>query len=65
MAPLAEGSRGETAAERVERLRELVRYHQYRYYVLDNPELTDQEFDALFHELRELEEAHPRAAHAG
>ncbi len=59
MAPSAGGSRSETPAERAERLRELVRYHQYRYYVLDDPELTDQEFDALFHELRELEDAHP------
>jgi DNA ligase (NAD+) len=46
-------------AERIARLREMVRYHQYRYYVLDDPEIGDQEFDALFHELRTLEDAHP------
>ncbi|MCB0046919.1 MAG: NAD-dependent DNA ligase LigA [Caldilineaceae bacterium] len=46
-------------AERIAQLREAVRRHQYRYYVLDDPEIGDQEFDALFHELRALEEAHP------
>ncbi|MBW7883308.1 MAG: NAD-dependent DNA ligase LigA [Caldilineaceae bacterium] len=44
---------------RVQHLRQLVRYHQYRYYVLDHPEISDQEFDALFNELVALEEAHP------
>ncbi|WP_297634274.1 NAD-dependent DNA ligase LigA [Caldilinea sp.] len=46
-------------AERAARLRELIRYHQYRYYVLDDPEISDQEFDALFNELVALETAHP------
>jgi DNA ligase (NAD+) len=46
-------------AERVEKLRETVRYHQHRYYLLDDPVISDQEFDALFHELRQLEESHP------
>jgi len=46
-------------AARAARLRELIRYHQYRYYVLDDPEISDQEFDALFHELVALEAAHP------
>ncbi len=46
-------------ASRIAHLRDLVRYHQYRYYILDDPELSDQEFDALFFELRDLEEAHP------
>ena len=36
-----------------------VRYHQYRYYALDDPEISDQAFDALFEELRALEAAHP------
>lgn len=44
---------------RIETLREQIRYHQYRYYVLDDPELSDQAFDALFHELQALEAAHP------
>lgn len=45
--------------ERVRALREKVRYHQYRYYLLDDPEISDAEFDALFQELQQLEEAHP------
>lgn len=45
--------------ERVARLREQVRYHQYRYYVLDDPEISDGEFDALFRQLQALEETHP------
>ncbi len=44
---------------RAEQLRELVRYHQYRYYALDDPEVSDAEFDALFQELQALEEANP------
>jgi DNA ligase (NAD+) len=44
---------------RLEELRELIRHHEYRYYVLDSPEISDAEYDALFRELRELEAAHP------
>jgi DNA ligase (NAD+) len=44
---------------RVEELRRLVSYHNYRYHVLDDPELPDSAFDALFDELTALEEAHP------
>jgi DNA ligase (NAD+) len=46
-------------SERVARLREQVRHHQYRYYVLDDPEISDGEFDALFRQLQELEETYP------
>jgi DNA ligase (NAD+) len=46
--------------ERVERLRELVRYHAYRYHVLDDPEISDAEYDALIAQLQELETAHPQ-----
>lgn len=45
--------------ERVQQLRETVRYHQHRYYLLDDPEISDQEFDALFRELQHLEQEHP------
>jgi DNA ligase (NAD+) len=48
-----------TAVERVGELRELVRHHGYRYYVLDSPEIADAEYDALFRELQDLEAAHP------
>lgn len=44
---------------RVERLREVIRNHQHRYYVLDDPEVSDAEFDALWHELVALEEKDP------
>mgnify|MGYP003388979548 CR=1 FL=1 len=47
-------------AARVEELRGLVRYHQHRYYVLDDPEISDSEFDALFQELQGLEAEHPQ-----
>lgn len=44
---------------RLEELRQVIRDHQYRYYVLDDPTISDQEFDALFQELQSLEAAHP------
>ena len=47
------------AAARIARLRERVRYHQHRYYILDEPEISDQEFDELFRELQALEAEHP------
>ncbi len=47
---------------RIESLRATVRYHQYRYYVLDDPALSDAEFDALFRELQRLEVEHPELA---
>ena len=44
---------------RVEELRRLIAYHDHRYYVLDAPEITDAEYDALMRELRRIEEEHP------
>lgn len=44
---------------RIERLREAIREHNYRYYVLDAPIISDAEYDALMRELRELEAAYP------
>ncbi len=49
----------EKAARRVEELRELVRYHDRRYYVLADPEISDYEYDHLFAELKELEGRFP------
>ncbi|HZQ92056.1 MAG TPA: NAD-dependent DNA ligase LigA [Terriglobales bacterium] len=43
----------------VERLRDQIRYHEHRYYVLDDPEVSDAEFDRLMNELKRLEAAHP------
>jgi DNA ligase (NAD+) len=44
---------------RVEELRSQINYHDYRYYVLDQPEIADAEYDALMRELRDLEAKHP------
>jgi DNA ligase (NAD+) len=49
----------EDARQRAESLRRLIQHHTYQYYVLDAPEISDAEFDALMNSLRELEEAHP------
>lgn len=46
-------------AERAARLRELINQHNYRYYVLDDPTVSDAEFDALLRELVALEQAYP------
>jgi DNA ligase (NAD+) len=46
-------------AVRVEELRELIRRHEHAYYVLDQPEVSDAEYDALFLELRHIEEERP------
>ncbi|MFI5283511.1 MAG: NAD-dependent DNA ligase LigA [Candidatus Dormibacterales bacterium] len=40
-------------------LRDLIRRHEHAYYVLDQPEVSDAEFDALFLELRQIESEHP------
>ena len=47
------------AARRIDELREQIRHHDFRYYVLDDPEISDARYDALMRELRELEAAHP------
>ncbi len=48
------------AKRRILELRELINYHNYRYYVLDSPEITDEEYDKLFRKLKELEEKFPQ-----
>src|SRR5664280_3789000 len=40
-------------------LREKIRYHEHRYYVLDDPEISDADFDRLMNELKALEAQHP------
>jgi DNA ligase (NAD+) len=54
-------SRSELAAarRRAEELRSLIRHHAERYYVLDAPEISDAEYDALVEELRRIEAAYP------
>uniref|UniRef100_UPI0035AB77BC DNA ligase LigA-related protein n=1 Tax=Thiothrix subterranea TaxID=2735563 RepID=UPI0035AB77BC len=45
--------------QQLETLREQLRYHNHRYYVLDDPQIPDVEYDRLFRELQSLEAAHP------
>jgi len=53
---------GRALAAHAKRLREALERHNYLYYVLDQPEITDAEYDALFRELVDLEHAHPELA---
>jgi len=46
--------------KKIEALREKIRHHEYRYYVLDDPEISDAGFDALMNELKRLEAEHPQ-----
>src|SRR5919204_2959686 len=52
-------SKAQTVEQRAGELRELLDYHLYRYHVLDDPEISDAEYDRLYDELVALEEAHP------
>ncbi|MBM4215716.1 MAG: NAD-dependent DNA ligase LigA [Gammaproteobacteria bacterium] len=45
--------------QRVADLRREIEYHNYRYYILDDPEIPDAEWDRLLQELRKLEETYP------
>ncbi|HET7559881.1 MAG TPA: NAD-dependent DNA ligase LigA, partial [Limnochordia bacterium] len=49
----------ESAQKRIEALREAIRQHNHRYFVLDEPTLSDAEYDGLVRELVALEAAHP------
>ena len=51
-------------ARRARELRELIENHNYRYYVLDDPEIPDAQFDELMRELQQLESGHPELADA-
>ena len=59
MADRAEARPSKQVVARVEELRELIDYHTERYFVFDEPEVADAEFDALVRELRELETKYP------
>ena len=48
-----------STVERIESLRQQIRFHNYRYHVLDNPEVPDAEYDRLMRELQALEKEHP------
>jgi len=47
------------AERKIESLRDKIRHHEYLYYVLDQPSISDQEFDQLMRQLKDLETAHP------
>src|SRR6476661_2975855 len=45
--------------DQIDSLRDQIRHHEYRYYVLDDPEVSDAEFDRLMNQLKKLEAEHP------
>jgi len=45
--------------KKIEALREKIRHHEYRYYVLDDPEISDADFDKVMNELKRIEAEHP------
>ncbi|MEA2363571.1 MAG: ligase [Thermoleophilaceae bacterium] len=49
-----------TAEDRAAELRRQLEHHNHRYYVLDDPEVSDSDYDALLNELRDLEAEHPQ-----
>ncbi|MGB0009305.1 MAG: NAD-dependent DNA ligase LigA [Candidatus Sulfotelmatobacter sp.] len=53
------GPVGKDAGEKIEALREKIRHHEYLYYVLDQPEISDAEFDKLMGQLKDAEAEHP------
>ena len=48
--------------QRIEELRKIIAYHSDRYYNMDDPEITDYEYDQLMQELKELEKEQEKAA---
>src|SRR2546427_290121 len=48
----------------IEKLRDRIRHHEHQYYVLDDPEISDFEFDKLMRRLQDLEREHPELATA-
>lgn len=60
----AEHSEKTNAEHRIAQLRELIRQHDYQYYVLDAPSISDNEYDGLFRELQALEAANPHLIQA-
>ncbi|HUN83778.1 MAG TPA: hypothetical protein VMU48_05330, partial [Terracidiphilus sp.] len=47
------------AAQKIEKLRNVIRHHEHLYHVLDRPEISDAQYDALMNELKHLEAEHP------
>jgi DNA ligase (NAD+) len=64
MSQATPGRSRKDAARRIERLRRAIRHHDYLYYVLDRPEISDAAYDRLFRELQRLEAAWPTLVRA-
>jgi DNA ligase (NAD+) len=45
--------------EKIEALRDVLRFHEYRYYVMNDPLISDYEYDRIYHLLKEIEQKHP------
>src|SRR4029077_10306365 len=56
---LAMASASKDVEKKIEALREKIRHHEYRYFVLDDPEISDFDFDKLVEQLKKLEAEHP------
>ena len=54
------GMTPEELKKKVEKLREQIEYHNYRYYILDQPEISDAQYDRMMRELEKLEQEHPQ-----
>ncbi|HLX85705.1 MAG TPA: NAD-dependent DNA ligase LigA [Terriglobales bacterium] len=50
---------GSAIQKKIDAVREKIRHHEYLYYVFDNPELSDADFDKLMNELKRIEAEHP------
>ena len=57
--PNAATQRAASATQRAAELRAELEHHGYQYYVLDDPEVGDDVYDALLDELRQIEAEHP------
>jgi DNA ligase (NAD+) len=53
------GAASKDVEKKIEALREKIRHHEYQYYVLDQPEISDAEFDKLMRQLKDAEAEHP------
>src|SRR5580658_2781533 len=52
-------AKNSAAAKEIERLREKIRHHEYLYFVQDEPEISDAQFDKLMNQLKKLEAEFP------
>ena len=55
----------EDAKNKIDNLREAINQHNYRYYILDDPEVSDAEYDRMMRELEAIEEKYPELVDVG